>query len=105
MQPGEEEASGALRKAGEGLSTGAGGARTGGHGFKLAQGSCRLGVRRSFAARVLRTRLPTEVVGAPSLQGFKARLEGASPGLVKVSLREWLELDDLDSFFPTQTIL
>jgi len=44
-------------------------------------------------------RLPREVVAAPSLEVFKARLDGALSNVVqwKVSLpmAGWLELDDL----------
>ena len=57
--------------------------------------------RKFFTVRVVRHRhrLPREVVDAPSLEGFKARLDGALSNLVwwKVSLpmAGGLELDDL----------
>jgi len=33
--------------------------------------------KKSFAVRVVRHRMPREAVGAPSLEVFKARLDGA----------------------------
>ena len=46
--------------------------RTRGNGFTLRQGRFRLDIRRKFTQR---NRLPKEVVGAPSLDAFKARLD------------------------------
>ncbi|KFQ37605.1 hypothetical protein N332_03316, partial [Mesitornis unicolor] len=50
------------------------------NGFKLKEGGFRLDIRRNFfMLRVVRhwTRLPREVVDAPSLGMVKARLDGA----------------------------
>jgi len=54
-------------------------------GFNLREGRCRLDIRKNFfTMRVLKhwRRLPREVVEAPSLETFKARLEGALRNLV-----------------------
>ena len=59
--------------------------RTRGNGFKLAQGTFRLDIRRKFLTqRVVMhwNRLPKEVVDAPSLEAFKARLGVALGSLV-----------------------
>ncbi|KGL90008.1 hypothetical protein N301_04699, partial [Charadrius vociferus] len=50
------------------------------NGFKLKEGRFRLGIRKkSFTIRVVKhwPRLPREAVDAPSLEVFKARLDGA----------------------------
>ncbi|KFV13699.1 hypothetical protein N340_00786, partial [Tauraco erythrolophus] len=76
---------GAYRKAGEGLFTRACSDRTRGNGFKLKEGRFRLDIRKKFfTLRVVRywNRLPREVVDAPSLEGFKARLDEALGNLV-----------------------
>ncbi|KFQ29167.1 hypothetical protein N332_03102, partial [Mesitornis unicolor] len=55
------------------------------NGFKLEEGRFRLDIRKKFfTVRVVRHRhrLPREAVDAPSLQGFKARLDGALGNLV-----------------------
>ncbi|KFV59256.1 hypothetical protein N341_11266, partial [Tyto alba] len=55
------------------------------HGFKLREGRFRLDVRKKFfPVRVVRPwhRVPRAAVAAPSLEGFKARLDGALSNLV-----------------------
>ncbi|KFR11744.1 hypothetical protein N306_12270, partial [Opisthocomus hoazin] len=55
------------------------------NGFKLQQGRFRLDIRQKFfTMKVVKHwhRLPREVVDAPSLETFKARLDGALSNLV-----------------------
>ncbi|KFZ60585.1 hypothetical protein N321_04241, partial [Antrostomus carolinensis] len=55
------------------------------NGFKLREGRCRLDLRRKFfTQRMMRhwNRLPREAVDAPSLEPFKARLDGALGSLI-----------------------
>ena len=59
--------------------------RTRGNGFKLKEGGLRLDIRgKFFTERVVRCwhRLPGDVVDAPSLEVFKARLDGTLGSLV-----------------------
>ncbi|KGL95010.1 hypothetical protein N301_01542, partial [Charadrius vociferus] len=55
------------------------------NGFKLEEGRFRLDIRKKFfTLRLVRHRnsLPREAVDAPSLEVFKARLDGALGNLV-----------------------
>ncbi|KFR02189.1 hypothetical protein N306_08369, partial [Opisthocomus hoazin] len=55
------------------------------NGFKLKEGRFRLDTRKKFfTLRVVRhwNRLPREAVAAPSLEAFKARLDGALSSVV-----------------------
>ena len=77
---------GAYRKAGEGLCGREWSDRTKGNGFKLKEGRFRLVIKRkSFTQGLVKHwhRLPREAVGAPSLEVFKARLDGALNNLVR----------------------
>ena len=54
------------------------------NGFKLKEGRFRLDIRNKFfTVKVVRhwNMLPSEVVDAPSLEAFKARLDGALSNL------------------------
>ena len=76
---------GAYKQEGEQLFTWVDSDRTRGNGFKLRQGRFRLDIRRRFFTQRLVThwkRLPKEVVNAPFLEAFKARLNVALGSLV-----------------------
>ena len=82
---------GAYKKDGDRLFSRACSNRTRGNGFKLKEGRFKLEIRKKFfTVRVVshRNRLPREAVDAPSLEAFKARLDGALSNLAewKVSL-------------------
>ena len=91
----------AYRKAGEGLSIMACSDRTRGNGFKLEEGRIRLEIRKKLlTVKVVRhwNRLPSEVVDIPSLEAFKARLDGTrSSG--RTAYSRGLELNDLKGPF------
>ena len=76
---------GAHRKAGEEHFLRACSDRTRGNGFKLEKSRFRLDIRKKFfTVRAVRhwNRLPSEVVDAPTLEAFKARLDWALSNLV-----------------------
>ena len=53
--------------------------------YRLEEGRFRIDIRKKFCTvRVVRHwhKLPSEVVGAPTLEAFKARLDGAISNLV-----------------------
>ena len=76
---------GACKQEGSPLFTRVDNVRTQGNGFKLKEGRFRLHIRGMFfTKRVVRgwSRLPREVVDAPSLEVFKARLDWVLGNLV-----------------------
>ena len=75
--------------------------RTRGNGFKLRQGRCKLDIKRKFFTQRGVThwnRLPRDVVDAPSLKTFRARLDVALGSLVSwlttVHIAWGLKLED-----------
>ena len=75
----------AYGKAGEGLCIRSCSDRMRENAFKLKEGRVRLDIRKKFfSVRVMRhwNWLPSEVVDSPSLEVFKARLDGALSNLV-----------------------
>ena len=72
-------------KGGEGLFKRACCDRTRGNGFKLEEDRFSLDIRRKFfTVKVVRhwSWMPHEAVNVPSLEAFKARMDGASSNLV-----------------------
>jgi len=76
---------GACRKDGDDLFSRDSSDRTRGNGLKLEKGRFRLDTRKKFfTKRVVKHRngLPREIVGAPSLETFKTRLDRALSNLI-----------------------
>jgi len=75
----------AYRKDGENIFSRACCDRTRSNGFKLRKGRFKLDIRKKFfTTKVVKhwKSLPSEVVGAPSLETFKARLDGTLSNLI-----------------------
>jgi len=70
---------GAYKTGGDKLFSRACGNRTKGNGCKVREGRLSLDIRRKFfTMKVMKHRVPREVTDAPSLETFKARLDGAT---------------------------
>ena len=73
------------------------------NGFKMEEGRFRLDIKEKFfTVRVVRywNRLPSKAVDAPSLEAFKARLDGALSNPVQWEpIAGGLELNDLKGPF------
>ena len=86
---------GVYKQEGERLCTRVDNDRTRGGGFKLSQGRFRLDIRKKFFTQRV---VPKEVVDAPSLEAFKARLDVALGSLVwwlaTLHIARELKLDD-----------
>jgi len=80
---------GAYRKGGENIFSRACCDRTRSNGIKLREGRFRLDIRKKFfTMRVVKywNGLPREVVEAPSLETFQARLDGALSNLIQLKM-------------------
>ena len=80
---------GVYKKAGEGHFFRACSDKTRSNGFKLKEGRFRLDIRKTFfTMRMVKhwSRLPREVVDAPSLETFKVRLDGALSNLIQLKM-------------------
>jgi len=80
---------GAYKKDGDKLFSRACCDRTKGNSFKLKEGRFRLDIRKTFfTMRVVRHwhRLPRKVADAPSLETFKARLDGDLSDLIELKM-------------------
>jgi len=71
------------KKDGDKVLSGASCDRTRGNGFKLKEGRFRLDVmKKFFTVRAVKHWLPRDTVDAPSLETFKAKLDGAPSNLI-----------------------
>jgi len=80
---------GAYRKDGDNVCSKACCDRSRSNGFKLREGRCRLDTRKKFFTMTVVKHwngFPRKVVEAPSLDTFKARLDGALSNLVQVKM-------------------